>query len=83
MAEYMFAKATETDRFMANPRLAERMAEAVLEIGSDLLITNSYTAAEKWLQRSFDLFNRVDPAYLSESGTDMRMVVTHKLGKSP
>lgn len=80
MADYMYSLATDNDRFLADPRLTERMTEALLEIGSELLSTRSYDAAEKWLQRSFDLINRVDPSYLSESGTEMRMALTHKLG---
>lgn len=80
MADYMYSMATENDRFLADPRLAERITEALFEIGSELLSTGSYDVAEKWLQRSFDLINRVDPSYLSESGTEMRMALTHKLG---
>lgn len=81
MADYMYSQAKDNERFLSDPRLTERMTEALFEIGSDLLSTGSQAAAaEKWLQRSFDLINMVPPSYLSESGTEMRMALTHKLG---
>lgn len=81
MADYMFNKAIESNLYLADPRLTERMAESVLEIGKDLFINRSYPVAEKWLQRAFELINKVDPAFLSESGTELKMVISHKLGK--
>jgi len=78
LAEYMFSKATEND--LSEVRVAERTATVVYDIGGELLTQKSFPAAIKWLQRALDILSKIEPLYLSESGSELQLPVAHKLG---
>ncbi|KAL7275567.1 sporulation-specific protein 22 [Rhizina undulata] len=82
MADYMYSKATEGKQLLLDPRTSESLADVLYDIGNDFLLQNAFDAATKWLQRSFDLLNNVDPVCLSESGGELRLAVTHSLVKA-
>jgi tetratricopeptide (TPR) repeat protein len=79
MADYMYSKATE----LLEPRSAEKLVSALYEIGHELLQLNVFDAAIKWLQRSFEVIDGVDPVMLSPGGAELRLAVMHNLGAIP
>ena len=81
MAEYMFERATEDSRHMVDPRTAEHVADVLLGIGNELLGQNAFEQATKWLQRGYDTVSQADPEYMSETGAELRLNITHSLGK--
>lgn len=81
MADYMYERATEENRHLVDPKVAEHVADVLLGIGNELLGQNAVLQATKWLQRAYDTISQTDPEYLSESGGELRLSVTHSLGK--
>ncbi|KAI5818162.1 meiosis protein SPO22/ZIP4 like-domain-containing protein [Pyronema omphalodes] len=77
LAEYMFSKATEND--LAEVRAAEYTATTAYEIGNEMLGQKNYGMAVKWLERAHDILSRMEPLFLSEAGSELRLPVAHKL----
>jgi len=82
LANVVFAKATDDAMIesLSQPHVAEYMAKALFEIGNELFKQKSYPPAIQWLQRAFDVLDKVEVLYLSEHGSELRLNATHNLG---
>lgn len=76
MADYMYSKAAE----LLEPRSAEILGADLYEIGYELLQLDVFDGAIKWLQRSFEVIDGVNPLMLSPRGTGLRLAVMRNLG---
>lgn len=83
MAEYMYERATENNRHLVESKVAEQVADVLSKIGNELVGQSTFAQATKWLQRAYDTISGVDPEFLSEAGAELRLSVTHSLGKLP
>lgn len=82
LANNTFARVTEDGmaEALSQPHVAEYMAKALFEIGNELFKQKSYPLAIQWLQRAFNVLDKVEILYLSEHGSELRLSATHNLG---
>lgn len=76
LLELMFQKAAAEEP-------GEDLAWATADIGSAMLAEKTYSLAIKWLQRAFDVLNRIEATNLSDLGSELRMQTAHRLGSMP
>ncbi|KAI5791651.1 meiosis protein SPO22/ZIP4 like-domain-containing protein [Peziza echinospora] len=81
-AEYMFNKALTSLETDGECIASEALAQVAFEIGNGLCGQKVYDAAIKWIKRSFDILNKIDPICLSEQGSDRRFAVMHSLASA-
>lgn len=82
LANNTFLKAAEGSmaESLSQPSSAEDMANALFGIGNELVEQKSYPLAIQWLQRAFDVLDKVEVMNLSEPGSELRWKVTCNLG---
>lgn len=62
-----------------SPVTAERLADALFEIGKGQLVQGDYAMAIKWLQRASDIMDKPTPESLSRDAVELRLAVTQLL----
>ena len=78
----MFNKALTALETDGESNASEALAQIAFEIGNGLCGQKVYDAAIKWIKRSFDILNKIDPICLSEKGSDRRFAVMHSLASA-
>lgn len=58
---------------------AEKTADSLFQVGKGLLSKRDYIAAEKWLQRAWDLINGQELANISRDAVELRMAILQAL----
>jgi hypothetical protein len=74
----MYHKA-EPLRQRLDPTYAESLADALSEIGNDLMQKNDFPMAVKWLKRAYEFLNSKDLEKLSRDGIELRLTLGQNL----
>jgi hypothetical protein len=81
IADLMWSKGADDDSAGSDSLASENLAEVAYDIGNELLTRGDCTGAVRWLQRAFDTLARVEPLYLSDNGTELRLRTAHSYGR--
>ncbi len=59
--------------------LAEKLADALFEIGRDLTLKKNFVLAVKWLERALELINAQNMSQLSRDAIELRLAISQAL----
>ncbi|KAI1295094.1 meiosis protein SPO22/ZIP4 like-domain-containing protein [Xylaria venustula] len=62
-----------------NTALAEKLADALFEIGRDLTLKKNSVLAVKWLERALDVINAQDMSQLSRDAIELKLAISQVL----
>ncbi|KAL2381760.1 hypothetical protein RJZ90_003678 [Blastomyces dermatitidis] len=74
IAEHMFSK-IDIAYIGRDPTMAERLAEALYDIGKSMLNRGEHALAATWLQRSYDALPQHEDGRLGRDGRELRLAV--------
>ncbi|KAI3341252.1 meiosis protein SPO22/ZIP4 like-domain-containing protein [Ustulina deusta] len=78
VAEHLYAS---VGKLMAqvDTVLAEKLADALFEIGRDLTLKKNFVLAVKWLERALELINAQNMSQLSRDAIELRLAISQAL----
>ncbi|KAI8625467.1 SPO22-domain-containing protein [Xylariaceae sp. FL1651] len=78
VAEHLYA-GTEKIRQTLDPSLAEKLADALFEIGRNLADKKNSVLAAKWLERAYELINGQEIDRLSRDAIELRLAISQAM----
>ncbi|TVY21229.1 hypothetical protein LARI1_G000647 [Lachnellula arida] len=74
IAEHMYKNSRSSERVF-NPHTAENLADVLYEMGKDLLESQQYSMAVKWLERAYDVLESQELDMLSMNASELRISI--------
>ncbi|KAI1809954.1 meiosis protein SPO22/ZIP4 like-domain-containing protein [Poronia punctata] len=79
VAEHLYGTAEKVMRKLTDPASAEKLADALFEIGRGLAKKKNSVLAVKWLERAHELLNAQDLDRLSRDALELRLAISQAL----
>lgn len=77
----MFSKANISNTTL-DPTSSEELADALFEMGKDLIGKRQFEVAARWLERSLDILDGTEIEQLSPDAGDLRLSIMQRYGTS-
>ncbi|KAI0020392.1 meiosis protein SPO22/ZIP4 like-domain-containing protein [Xylariomycetidae sp. FL0641] len=78
VAEHVYSKMKEK-KPDSDPTSAEKLADALFEVGKGLSAQKNFLLAAKWLQRAFEFINSQELEQLSREAIELRLAISQAL----